>query len=141
MRVTLLLVLGLVGAADEPAASAVRNDMKRLQGTWTVASATTNGKKLEEALGQQLVFAGDQLTIRDNSGKHVQKARYTLDPSRKPKTIDFTPEKPSLGTAFGQAIYRFQADGTLELCVGPPEHRPTDFKDKKQLLFVLKKKS
>jgi uncharacterized protein (TIGR03067 family) len=120
----------LVARADGPP-----DEMKKLEGTWLVHKATYNGKPVEGFKGW--VFAGEKLTLKSAVGKE-ENFTYKVDPSQKPKTMDFTPEKKERG-ALGKAIYVLEGE-TLKVCLGPPEKRPTEFTDKDQVLIVLKRK-
>ena len=68
--------------ADAPA-----DEVKKLEGTWTVTAATLDGKALESVKDGQWTFAGDKLTIK-YKGEKETKYTYTLDPTKKPKTMD-----------------------------------------------------
>jgi uncharacterized protein (TIGR03067 family) len=140
VRSQLLLVLaaGLLLAAQQTASPEIKQAMKQLEGTWLVVSATMDGKDLPDARGGAVVFAGAQLTFKDKAGKE-EKYTYRLDLSRKPRMIDFTPEKAKANVAPGRGIYELRGD-TLRLCVGPPNRRPTEFSDTKRVLWTLKRK-
>jgi uncharacterized protein (TIGR03067 family) len=60
-------------------------------------------------------------------GMVVMKSKYTIDPTKKPKAIDF---EATEGEARGkkiQAIYELDGD-TLKFCLaGSDKDRPTDF--------------
>ena len=75
------------------------------------------------------VCKGDKLTVIVG-GQPFMKAKITIDPTKKPKTIDylmtegFTKGKTQLG------IYELDGD-TLKSCfAGPGDERPTDFTSK-----------
>ena len=132
------LLIGFVVGADAPNADAVKEEMKKLEGTWTVESATKDGKPLEKQKGGQFIFAADKLTIKSADGK-MEKMTYKVDPSAKPRTMDFVPEEKKPNTATGHAIYELDGD-SLKLCLGPPGRRPKEFSDQGQVLFLLKRK-
>ncbi len=130
----LVLIAGLVAASDPPNAEAIKKEMKKLEGTWVMVSATSNGKPIEEAPGGEWIFADDRLTVRMKDGE-TTKNRYEIDPSQKPKAINTIREAGDEGPGLG--IYEFDSD-TLKVCFGPK--RPTEFTAKGQVLFTLKRK-
>jgi uncharacterized protein (TIGR03067 family) len=118
-------------------ADAISDEMKKFEGTWLVHSATRDGKPAADWKDGQVVFAGDRVTMKGPAGK--REFIYKVDPSKKPKTIDFTSAKKDTSEAPELAIYELDGD-TLKLCTGPVDERPTEFNDKKRLLAVLKRK-
>jgi uncharacterized protein (TIGR03067 family) len=141
MRVALLFVLGvgLVAAGDNTPGEAARKEMKKLEGTWTVEKAAMDGKSVKDKF-KEVVIAADRFIVKGIGGKE-EVAKYRVDPSKKPKTMDFTvPEEvQKKAVRPGQAIYELTGD-TLRLCVGPPGRRPREFSDQKQILLLLKRK-
>jgi uncharacterized protein (TIGR03067 family) len=137
LPVLLVLVVGLTVAADNPPEDAVKQERKKLEGTWTVESATQNGKPLERGPAE-IVFAGDQFTMQRPEKKQTMK--YVLDPSRSPKTINFMlPKNAPPNAAPGHGIYELKGD-TLRVAISPPDVLPKEFTDKDQLLLTLKRK-
>ena len=107
------LALSPARAQDNPAA---KKDQAQLQGAWTMVSGSADGSPVPDAMlsdckrvckeGETTVTLGGQLFL---------KAKFTLDPSKKPKTIDYdvidgpTKGKKQLG------IYELEAD-TVKFC-------------------------
>jgi uncharacterized protein (TIGR03067 family) len=132
----LLGVLVVAGAALAIAADEKKDDakdeLKKFEGTWILVSSEKDGEKApEEALKKAMpkaVSKGDTVTFISD-GKEQGQATFTVDPTKKPKTIDATmtsgPDKgkKSLG------IYEFEGD-TLKVCHNEKE-RPKDFSAKK----------
>ncbi|HYT61420.1 MAG TPA: TIGR03067 domain-containing protein [Haliangiales bacterium] len=130
---TLLIVLAasaisLAWAEDN---EATRKDMAQLQGEWSMVSGTADGFPIPDTMlpNSKRVCKGDELTATVG-GQLVMKARITIDPSKKPKTIDYdvidgpTKGKRHLG------IYELDGD-TFKSCFGAPgAERPTDFTSK-----------
>jgi uncharacterized protein (TIGR03067 family) len=116
----------LVRAADDEAA---KRDLAQLQGEWTMVSGSANGEAMPEEMrkGMKRLCKGDEITVM--MGENVfLKAKLTLDPSKKPKTIDYemtegyTKGKKQLG------IYELNGD-TFKACFNSPgAERPTEFK-------------
>ena len=107
---------------------AVKKDLAQLQGEWSMLSGFADGQPVPEEMRQQMkrVCKGDETTTT-MAGQVFIKAKITLDPSKKPKIIDyqmtdgFTKGKTQLG------IYEVDG-GTFKACFGKPgAGRPTDF--------------
>jgi uncharacterized protein (TIGR03067 family) len=90
------------------------DDNKRIQGTWLVDAATfaevKDEKARKEALEQckavRLIFEGDNCTMKHPPGNE-ETGPFRLDPSKKPKQIDFSEG--------AKGIYELKGD-TLKLC-------------------------
>lgn len=136
MQLQLVLTLA-AGFLAAPAPQDQTKDQQAIQGTWVVESAERNGKPETDIKGEKLIFMKDGKAVMTTKGKE-EKATYKIDPSKKPKTIEFTPEreeKPALG------IYELTGD-SLKVCVmRPGGERPTDFSSKApgRVLIVLKR--
>jgi len=122
------VTISSVWAADD---SAVKKDLAQLQGEWSMVSGFADGQRLPEQMVKQMkrFCKGDEATTT-MGGQMFLKARITIDPSKKPKTIDyqmidgFTKGK----TQFG--IYEVDGD-TFKSCFGKPDaERPADFTSK-----------
>src|SRR3989442_15969705 len=129
-RIAFLIGLAAVAAAPAWAEEneAVTKDMAQLQGEWSMVSGSADGQPMPDEMRKQMkrVCKGDETTTT-MAGQLFIKARITIDPSRKPKTIDyqmtggFTKGKKQLG------IYEVDGD-TFKSCFGKPgAERPTDF--------------
>ena len=127
MRPILLLtacpLLLVAGDSD-----AVKKDMTQLQGEWSMVSGEIDKQPMPEALlkGSKRVAKGDETTVTIG-GMLFMKAKFTVDPSKKPKTIDYmmteglTKGKTQLG------IYELDGD-TVKFCFAKPgQDRPPEF--------------
>ena len=117
--------ISLVAAEDTPA---IKKDLAQLQGEWSMVSGTADGQSMPEEMRKQMkrVCKGDEITVTAG-GQMFLKAKVAIDPSKKPKTIDyemtdgFTKGKKQLG------IYELDGD-TFKSCFGAPgAERPKDF--------------
>jgi uncharacterized protein (TIGR03067 family) len=118
--------MSFVRAADD---EAIKKDLAQLQGEWTMISGSADGQSMPDEMVKQMkrVCKGDEITV--TMGDRVfLKAKLTLDPSKKPKTIDyemtegFTKGKKQLG------LYEINGD-TFKACFNAPgAERPTEFK-------------
>jgi uncharacterized protein (TIGR03067 family) len=128
MRVTALViaVLALVGAAG--AQDALKKEMAQLEGEWSMVSGQANGAAMPEATvnsGKRVATDGE--TTITFGGQVYFKAKFSVDPTKKPKAIDYTmTEGPTKGrTHLG--IYELDGD-TVRFCFAAPgADRPTDF--------------
>lgn len=134
----LMVGLGLVGpAAGE---DAVKDEQKKLEGTWVVELASLDGKRPEPTEKEQAaeyVFTADKVTVKMKGGDIVR-VSYRIDPTKSPKTMDLVFAKEAKPDST-RDLFIYQLDGdTLKLCTS--FKRPAAFSDKGQSLFVLKRK-
>ena len=114
----------LVAAAPDDA----KNDLKKLDGTWVLASGENDGKKIsaDTLKTGQLTIDGDKHTVK--VGDTTYKGTHKLDPTAKPKTIDITPTNGDNKGKTSLGIYDLDGD-TLKICWAPAgKDRPTEFK-------------
>jgi uncharacterized protein (TIGR03067 family) len=133
LRNTLLIGLAAVAVAAARAEDnqAVKDELAKLQGEWSMLSGSADGQAMpaEMLSSAKRVCKGDQLTVIIG-GQTVMVAKITVDPAKKPKTIDYevidglTKGKKLLG------IYELEGD-TLKSCFAAPDgERPKDFTGK-----------
>lgn len=120
--------------AGDAKEDAVKKALADLKGTWTIVSATKDGKKLteEQLKGVTLAYDGaGRVTVKQGDKVRFE-GTIKIDPTRTPKTLDATQTaegdnkgKTSLG------IYELKGD-TLTLCSVEPtaKERPTEFASK-----------
>ena len=129
------LLIGLAAFAISQARAedteAAKKDMAQLQGEWSMVSGVADGYSIPDTMlpDSKRVCKGDEVTATVG-GQLVMKAKITIDPSKKPKTIDYqvidgpTKGKKHLG------IYELEGN-TFKSCFGAPDaERPTDFSSK-----------
>ena len=133
--ITVLLLIGLTFVSATFAiaqeTNAIKKDMAALQGEWSMASGSADGQPMPEEIRTQMkrVCKRDEVTVTMGTQTFL-KAKITIDPSSKPKAIDydmtegFTKGKKQLG------IYELEGD-TFRACFGAPgAERPADFTTK-----------
>jgi uncharacterized protein (TIGR03067 family) len=121
--------LAAVASADEAQDKAIEKDRQRIQGVWRVVALVVNGNNAEERDAKKIsvVNGADGTWILRSEETDIAKGTSTIDPSKEPKTIDFTPtEGESKGDQF-QGIYEL-GKNTRKLCFAPAgQERPTEF--------------
>jgi len=108
-----------------------KKELMKLEGEWTMVSGAANGQQVPEDFlkNWKRVCKGNETTVTA-VGQLMLKATFTLDPSKKPKTIDYTiTDGPNKGK-MQLGIYEF--DGELvRFCFAPPgKDRPKEFASK-----------
>ena len=129
---------GMLVAADAKE-DAAKKDRERMQGTWTVASATHGGKQApaERIKAMRLVIAGDKITVKE--GEVQEEATFTLAPDQKPPAIDVKPGRASRKMIRG--IYHLAGDD-LKICWSNDGERPKELASPEgsdAILLVLKR--
>ena len=121
MRPYALLLAGLVAAGSVEA----QTDLQRLQGDWTMVSATLDGTAYPGASGTRHV-SGDTTTVTVN-GQLLMRARFILRPATNPKAIDYQILEGATAGSNHLGIYQV-GDSTLTFCLASPgAARPTEF--------------
>lgn len=122
-----------------------KSDLERMQGTWLAVSLTEKGKVVPAAEVEILEFVIDKDTFTGfEKGKMVVKYQFKLDPTKKPKAIDFT---YLVGDDKGKTepgIYQFEKDQIKFVLDEDKKGRPTVFEGKETEAYsvlVLKKKA
>jgi uncharacterized protein (TIGR03067 family) len=128
MRVTVPLIVVLVFAGAAGAQDAVKKEMVQLEGEWSMVSGEANGQPMPpEAVKTGKRVAKDGQTTITIGGQVYFTAKFTIDPTKKPKAIDYAmTEGPTKGkTHLG--IYELDGD-TVKFCFAAPgKDRPTEF--------------
>jgi uncharacterized protein (TIGR03067 family) len=121
--------VGFLAAAGSDREEAVHQERNRYEGTWRVIFLQVDGKQADpkDAKKITVVNQADGAWTILADGKEISKGTSTIDPTRKPKTLDFTPsEGPDKGKAF-QGIYDIRVN-CRKVCYAPPgKGRPTEF--------------
>jgi len=131
MRSIIVLFAGFALGADDPKGDAAKKELALCEGEWGVVSIEQDGKPLPEMYvkGSKRTFKDSELTVFVG-GELYMKAKCSVDPSKKPKTIDYAvTEGPYKGqTLLG--IYEI-VDDTMKTCFAAPgKDRPTAFASK-----------
>src|SRR3954467_1205263 len=118
----------LVGA--DPAAEVVKKDTAAMEGEWDLVDGERDGQKFSEEDQKAKPMkreVKDGVSTVTAGGELVIKSKFTVDPGKKPREIDFeATEGAAAGTKI-HGIYEFDGD-TLKLCLtSADQDRPTDF--------------
>lgn len=126
-----VILAALIGmSAGSKDAATTRPDTEAIQGTWKWVSVEDQGKVMPWPDGSRLVITPDLLKIvypKDTS----MGWKYTLDPSKDPKEMDWFVEEDPGHPIHQMAIYALDGD-SLKICfVAAGNPRPADFVSRK----------
>lgn len=125
----MMILVALVGA--EGGQDAIKKELAQLEGEWSMVSGEIDGQAMPDNLRQGARrVAKDGVTTVTINGQMFMQAKFTIDPTKKPKTIDYRfTDGPTKGkTQLG--IYEVNGD-TVKFCFAAPEmDRPADFSTK-----------
>ena len=132
---------------NEPRSSSdvIEEELKRFQGTWKQIAYERDGvtQPLDE-LGWDPVttFTADQFVVTLADGTIPIKGTYRIDPTRNPKTVDWT---DTTGEDAGKtllAIYALQDDRLIFCAAYPGLERPKEFRTRPgQVLRAFQRES
>jgi uncharacterized protein (TIGR03067 family) len=112
----LVLAAALALAADETKKDSPAKEYGGFEGTWRVVSLEIEGMKLPEKAikDARLIIKGKEFTMKEQIATY--RGHFTIDPRKKPKTIDlkFTAGPEKGNTSYG--IYELKGD-ELKLCL------------------------
>jgi uncharacterized protein (TIGR03067 family) len=135
-----MLAAAAAWAQDSDAA---KQDQDRFQGEWTMVSGERDAQPFPAEFTQnsKRVASGDEVTVIIQ-GQLFMKAKFKLDPSKTPKTIDYQLTAGNYAGNTQLGIYELK-DDTVKFCFGTPgKPRPLEFATKPgdgQTLSVWKK--
>lgn len=125
----LLTAIATIASGDDAKDEAIKKDRKQIEGTWRVVALEVNGNKAmeEDAKKLTVVNGSDGTWSLLSEGKEISKGTSTIDPTKKPKTIAFSPtEGEGKGNQY-LGIYEL-GEKTRRMCFAPPgQERPTAF--------------
>jgi uncharacterized protein (TIGR03067 family) len=113
----------------------VKEELKRLAGTWRAVAVELGGKEPDVEIGPNnlLVISGTKLSFVTGEKKRTIECTFTIDPTKKPMWIDVTRTSDKV-TWHG--IYELEGD-KLKLFQSTPGKRPTEFKTKEGTQEVI----
>jgi uncharacterized protein (TIGR03067 family) len=119
-----IVLLALAGAS---LAQEAKKEMAQLEGEWTMVSGERDGQPVPDEMrktAKRVVKDGE--TTVEIGGQVFMKAKFTIDPAKKPKTIDYTlTGGPNDGKKV-LGIYELDGD-TVKFCFAlPDKDRPTE---------------
>jgi uncharacterized protein (TIGR03067 family) len=126
VAISVCLLLG----ADKDAETA-KKELAKLNGEWSMVSASRDGQALPEDMVKTAKRVAKDGEITVTFGEMVyMKAKVTIDPSKKPKTIDYAVTEGGNKGKTVLGIYELDGD-TVKFCFGGPDkERPDDFTSK-----------
>jgi uncharacterized protein (TIGR03067 family) len=128
-----LLAIGLVLVVSQARADD-KEDKEKLQGEWRLVSREQNGESETIETRAKFKFEGDNI----HSSHPPYDGSFSVDSSKKPKTIDITIKDGRVDGKVWKGLYELDGD-TLKICFGSIEmpDRPAEFKSKGDQVFVF----
>jgi uncharacterized protein (TIGR03067 family) len=129
---SLITGFGLLIGADGAKEEAIRNDRTLYQGTWKVVSLLADGENLTEDDCKRITVLNEfdgRWTVKVD-GVIIWQGISMIDPTKTPKTIDFT---PTVGVHEGKTlrgIYEIAGDSRRLCYADLAKDRPVEFSAK-----------
>jgi RNA polymerase sigma factor (sigma-70 family) len=141
--------MAMVAGEQTDRDATVKQELKKLEGTWEVVSVESDGRQgaAEDLKGLAYVFETNGKWKLQKDGEAQAEGTFTVDPAQKPRRIDYKIESSISEESKGKSslgIYELDGD-TLKVCRTWPDHdqRPTEFAagaGSKCILTELKRK-
>ena len=125
----LITATAAIASADDAKDAAIQKDRNQIEGTWRVVVLVVNGNMAmdEDARKLTVVNASDGTWSLWSEGKEITKGTSTFDPTKSPKSLDFTTTE---GDDAGKQLYGIYelGENTRKMCFAPlGQGRPTEF--------------
>jgi uncharacterized protein (TIGR03067 family) len=128
MRLTGSLFAMLVLFGSAAAQDALLKEMTRLAGEWSMVSGEADGQAMPKELvktGKRVAQDGETTILI--GGQVYFKAKFSIDPAKKPKAIDYVMTEGLTKGKTHLGIYELDGD-TVKFCFAAPgKERPTEF--------------
>jgi uncharacterized protein (TIGR03067 family) len=125
----LITATAAVASADDAKDAAIQKDRNQIKGAWRVVVLVVNGNRAmeEDARKLTVVNGSDGTWSLYAEGKVVIKGTSTFDPTKSPKTLDFTPTEGDEAGKLFLGIYEL-GENTRRMCFAPVgKGRPANF--------------
>jgi uncharacterized protein (TIGR03067 family) len=143
LRSALIVVVGFLGTTEGRTDDAVQKERAKMKGTWRIVSFEINGKRqlTDEQLEKfQLIIDAEGTFTARLDGNLVNESTTRIDPTKMPKTLDYSFTKGPVKGLTSLAIYELK-DDNLTISAGEPgKNRPTELSSKASTLVVHKRK-
>jgi uncharacterized protein (TIGR03067 family) len=113
----------------------MEDEIAKFQGTWKQIGYEKDGVKEpqdeEEGWQPRTTFVGNTFVVTIADGSTLIKGTFTVDPTKEPKTVDYT---DTFGADAGKtfpAIYFFEGDRLVFCAADSGQERPTAFKTRR----------
>jgi uncharacterized protein (TIGR03067 family) len=131
LNIVLIVVAVLAGTIAAQESDESKADRAKMQGEWSMVSGSADGFAIPDEMlpTAKRVCKGNETTVTFGT-QLIMQATFTIDPTKKPKTIDYqATDGPTKGkTHLG--IYEIDGD-TVKYCFAAPDgERPADFTSK-----------
>ena len=130
-NVVLILAAVFAGTLDAQDAAETKADIAKMQGEWSMVSGSADGMAIPDEMlpNAKRVCKGNETTVTIGP-QLIMQATFTVDPTKKPKTIDYqATDGPTKGSTH-LGIYEIDGD-TIRYCFAAPDaERPADFTSK-----------
>ncbi len=136
--------LTTISDAEDAREKLIQKDRLQIEGTWRITALEVNGNKAHEADARKLLVVNghDGTWILLSEGMEISRGTSTIDPTKTPRTIDFTPTKGGGKDNHYQGIYELE-NQKRRLCFVPPgKERPTEFSspsDSERILVIFER--
>ena len=132
MKLHALIVLSLVFllAANDAKETAVKKDLQKLQGTWTVVSMEMDGKLMSADARQKikLTLHGENYVFKNGGGGNA--GLYKLDPTKDPKELDIVVAGGAENGKVYLVIYKIEGNTMTQCMELSNKNRPREFTGK-----------
>jgi uncharacterized protein (TIGR03067 family) len=128
----MLTAIATIATADDAKDQAIKKDRKQIEGTWRIVALEIDGYKApdEDAKKLSVVNGADGTWSLRSEDREISKGTSTIDPTKKPKTIDFTVTEGDGKGNQHLGIYEL-GEKTRKLCFAEAgQDRPTEFSSK-----------
>ena len=138
-----VMIVGLSLAAGAAPDDAAKKDLGQMQGEWSMVSFEFDGRPStpEDVKKGKRTCQGNETTLTSD-GQLIFKAKFTLDPTKKPRAIDYQSLEGAWNGMSLLGIYEVEGD-TLKFCMNKDQTgRPAEFSSKagsNTVVLVLKR--
>jgi len=89
------------------------SDQERIQGRWRIIATLLDGQPSDKEVGAEAIFDGGKLTFvypGPDGGTRAQEATFTLDPTKNPKHLDWSPLVAESRDEVDMQVYSLESD-------------------------------